>query len=831
MRRRPHVLAFVSGAAAALFLAAPAFAGPTLIETTALSGPFIQHSPAIAIDPTNPLLAAVVADDGTVAPPPHTATASTTDWTYSPSAWGAAGTIPHSGSTSAGQGDVAWGIDDPTHQNVYAVELGSSAGSLCTPSSGIFLSSSQDGGNTFDFALPVTAPADASNSSEEIEPSIALDRATVPGRIYVAYALLNWSQAGCGGNPDNSQIVLAYTDNEGFSWVRRRVSPLATTGSAHYRSPSVAVLPDGRVVVAFRNDGAATPQIESETCASPTPPDNNPYCNLPSAGSVGHSVVVGDATAPALVSGVVGPPTPSVVAAGGRVVIAWHASSGLNVRAFAAMSTDGGASYGPAQQIDPSGLGNQVAPRLAATVDGRVDVAYLWDTGLGVVQATVASANPPLPGATTEAWAQPVMVQAVGADSTTAPIAGQSAPLGKHLGVQTAAISPLVSPLPATVVAFTDTSGASQDIHVVGLLHGTTAPTIAPQTVTASKNVSTIVQVNGLDDDGDPLTWSVGAQPTTPGSSVNIADAARGQFSFTAANVVGTDTFVAVATDGVAGHEVSQTITVNVVNDLPKITCALLFAKEDTPLPIPVDSCVTDANHDPLTITLDSATGGSVEQVSGSWFFVPKTHSTTTGSFMLHAFDGIATVDGPVTVTVSPPIGAVTLVVQDAGKKRTLASGFAMRFAGHAIDAQGHPVAVTWNFGDKTPTVTGSAVAHRFLNSGAFTVKASASTATPVAIHVLVRKHALELLGVPRVANGVMSLLVRTRVAGNLTLRVDSRSQTIAVPAGMTQRTLHIQVTTGPLVRLSLRLRPAKSTVLPELGVQRLVLVPAPSAG
>ena len=76
----------------------------------------------------------------------------------------------------------------------------------------------------------------------------------------------------------------------------------------------------------------------------------------------------------------------------------------------------------------------------------------------------------------------------------------------------------------------------------------------------------------GSDDDGDPLTWSVGAQPTTPGSSVALADAARGDFTFMAANAVGTDTFEAIATDGVTGHQARAMINVNVVNDPPEIT-------------------------------------------------------------------------------------------------------------------------------------------------------------------------------------------------------------------------------------------------------------------
>ena len=76
-----------------------------------------------------------------------------------------------------------------------------------------------------------------------------------------------------------------------------------------------------------------------------------------------------------------------------------------------------------------------------------------------------------------------------------------------------------------------------------------------------------------------------------------------------------------------------------------------------------------------------------------------------------------------------------------------------------------------------------------------------------------------------------MTLRVRTRVAGKLSLRVDSRSRTIDVPAGLTQQTLRIQVTTGPLARLTLRLRPAKATKTPGLTLRRLVLVSPLSAG
>ena len=218
--------------------------------------------------------------------------------------------------------------------------------------------------------------------------------------MYVAYTRLDYSNMGCTGTPDSSQIFMLYSDNDGVSWGTgaRRVSPLATSGAAHYRSPSLAVLPDGRVIVAFRDDSSGADRDRDLHHAHTA---ERQLLRRPARGFVGPSTVVGDATSPAVVSGVAGAPAPSVVAAGGRVTVAWHANAPNGVRAFAAMSRDGGATFGPAQQIDPDGAGNQIAPRLAATADGRVDVAYLWDTsGTGVVSATTASAAPPLPGAT-----------------------------------------------------------------------------------------------------------------------------------------------------------------------------------------------------------------------------------------------------------------------------------------------------------------------------------------------------------------------------------------------------------------------------------------------
>ena len=263
------------------------------------------------------------------------------------------------------------------------------------------------------------------------------------------------------------------------------------------------------------------------------------------------------------------------------------------------------------------------------------------------------------------------------------------------------------------------------------------------------------------------------------------------------------------------GHEARAKINVKVVNDPPKITCSSVPAIKNTPLAISVSDCVSDPNHDPVTMDLDGAAGGSVERVAGVWYFVPTTNNTAGGSFMLHASDGDNSIRQPqqrVLVTIATLQGKFTLDMPDSGKTRTIASGASLRLAASAVDPSGKPAEIIWNFGDKTPTAHGTKVAHRFRDRGKYTVTAMVNDQTKKAMKVVVLRRAVEVVGAPKVIDGVLQVTVRTRAAGQLLLKADSRSQTIKVPAGLTRQTLHIQVTTGPLVRLTLRITPNKKT-------------------
>ena len=195
------------------------------------------------------------------------------------------------------------------------------------------------------------------------------------------------------------------------------------------------------------------------------------------------------------------------------MTVAWSAPSGDAVRAFAAMSMDGGASFGPAQQIDPDRraatssirgsprppaggrrrlpVGSRRAPGIVSRDDRlrRAAAAGRDDRGLGqsrVVRPSAPSATlvrQPRRSARPRRRDAPVPIQ---------PAAGDRRGLHGHVIGQ-----PRTCTWSACSTARPRRSSPAPD-------------------GTGSKNVTTIVHVNASDADGDPLTWSAGAQPAKP---------------------------------------------------------------------------------------------------------------------------------------------------------------------------------------------------------------------------------------------------------------------------------------------------------------------------
>ena len=194
--------------------------------------------------------------------------------------------------------------------------------------------------------------------------------------------------------------------------------------------------------------------------------------------------------------------------------------------------------------------------------------------------------------------------------------------------------------------------------------------------------------------------------------------------------------------------------------------------------------CVRDPNDDPITISLAEAKGGTVERVNGVWWFVPAPRSTAPGSFMLYASDGALSAK-PQRVTVTIREGAREGHARGEGRRQARAPSPAERRCASPVrpSTRGTAVAISWSFGDGTTGARGTSVAHRFKRVGTFTVTARAQNETK-RVTVRVRRRAVELAGPPRVVDGVLTVRVRTRVAGRLSVRADSRSRTIKVKAG-----------------------------------------------
>ena len=164
---------------------------------------------------------------------------------------------------------------------------------------------------------------------------------------------------------------------------------------------------------------------------------------------------------------------------GGRVTVAWHASAAaLYAPLPRCRPTTARAWARPADRS--GGRGNQVAPRLAATAGGRVDAAYLW-----IRPAPASCGRRPhrlgrrsqgrrrRRGPSPSSCRRPAPAVAMPSRARRASAAGSAS---RRLLVPS-------SPLPATVVAFTDTQNPAgdQNVRVAGVLHGVTRPRSLPR--------------------------------------------------------------------------------------------------------------------------------------------------------------------------------------------------------------------------------------------------------------------------------------------------------------------------------------------------------------
>ncbi|MEA3082229.1 MAG: hypothetical protein QOD54_1897, partial [Sphingomonadales bacterium] len=537
------------------------------------------------------------------------------------------------------------------------------------------------------------------------------------------------------------------------------VSPVGTTIS-EVRS-SVVPLPNGYVGIAYYDASSTASDVLFSTCTPPMGVPAKPICGPP----VTVDASAADTSSPALPGVHVRPSAAADTT--GRVVVTWSKmtdSSGMDV--FSATSRNSGATFGDPQLVSGgSGSSNQIDPSIAIDpTTGRADLAFLdsQSTAPGYIVAVSAS-NPPSAGTTTETWSASVPVE-------TTPIVPTAPFLPGPLNVgdrPAIAEVPRASGPPWTLIAWTDTRGAvggtprNEDVYSTVLLHGTTTPVGIDTTTQAQRNVPQAVAISATDADADPLTYTI----LTDGvlGDAAIPDPNQPVLQYTGSQF-GTDHVKVKISDGT--FQTTATITVQVLNTPPVITCTSLSTPLNTP--VSLGACVKDDNHDPVSLDASAPQHGKVQRINGDLSFVPDTGFDGTAQVTLTATDGIDAAN-PKTITIQVGTPGVTpvAIVGDASRSAFTDRPITLR-ANTTVDGADSSK-ISWSFDGKVSD-QGQSVAHLFSKVGKYPVTARVGTGPAATVTVYVQKPPLSITRTDLGKNGAMGLRVKLARPGKLTV-------------------------------------------------------------
>jgi hypothetical protein len=820
MRRRPIILLLCATAAlvgAAVALADPPGTGPAVRafgET-----PDAQVGPSVAVNPAGGspnILAAIMGTDwSNPAGPQSILSTGSIVATSGATTWNSTVTLPHApapgGDYSLGSPDVVWGPGN----KLYAVEVTRDSDDRtnpCLAGAGIYLYVSTDAGVSWrpEIELAFNGPGQANT-----DPSIAFDPSS--GRIYVSYTRTDPCTGTPGDGSSTSQVrlvTLSRDDGTGFI----PITPVGDPAASHDERSSVVALPNGSVGIAYYDSTTNPGAVRFSTCTPPTGSPPSPVCAAP----VTIDGSASDPNSPAL-PGVQVRPTVAADSTG-RVVVTWsELTDAGSMDVFSATSRDSGATFGPPQQVPANGGStNQINPAVAIAPDGRADVVFL-DSGYNPAGYEVAASasSRPSGGGTVESWSQSVPVESAPIVPVASHVPGGKS-IGDRLGI---AEVPRASGPYWTLIAWTDSRNVTggmplnDDVYSTVLMHGTTAPTASDMTATVQRNVPTTVNIVGATDaDADPLTYSI-LQNGTQGTAV-IPDAIRPQLTYNAPDSLGTDTVRIGISDG--QHQTSMTVTLQIVNSPPVITCTRLSTPVNTPLAIPA-TCVSDANNDPLSITASTPMHGHIDGLS----FIPDTgYEGDAAQVTLTASDGIETVTQTIRITVGAAGQSGVAIAGEAA--RAAYTDRPITFEASPTVASADATKIQWSF-DGGTTDSGKTVSHLFPNVGKFQVTAKIGDGPPATVSVYVQKPPLTITSTSLGRNGLMGMRVKLANKGKLTAGLlgvhGVHQRTMKLTKGM--HTLHMQLppsarTRGTvIVKLKLALPSGGTTTL-----HRAVLVP-----
>ncbi len=241
-------------------------------------------------------------------------------------------------------------------------------------------------------------------------------------------------------------------------------------------------------------------------------------------------------------------------------------------------------------------------------------------------------------------------------------------------------------------------------------------PTADAQSVTTAEDIPVGITLAGNDPDGDPLTYTITANPINGSLSGTAPD-----LTYTPdLNVFGTDNFnYQVCDPSVLCDEATVSITVNPVNDPPVAVSDAYSVEEDSSLSVMAPGVLgndIDVDDDSLEAVLDTDVihGTLTLYSNGSFIYQPNADFYGIDGFTYVANDGLIDSDiATVTIAVNAqPLASFTYDCID------LTCEFD---ATGSDDPDGTIISYSWDFGDGIQG-SGEITSHEYGTPGTYTV-------------------------------------------------------------------------------------------------------------